>query len=501
MNVGKLFTERALEMPQYTPILFKDKTYTYEEINKYSNKIAASLIDKGVKKGDVVAVILHNCPEFAFIYFACMKIGVVFAPIDAKLSEPNVKAIAEDIKPALCFVYESFPKEHILQKLVKTIDISETEFSNFLQHSSNENFFIPEISDKSETALYLHTSGTTSRPKIVELTYANLDCFPKTIFKVMRPNVELIAGMVLPMSHISGPIMLNLLIYKPGKLAIIDQINPESLFENIAKHKIAYFHAVPPIFNLMIKYNLSDKYDISSLDLIAMMGTSVPLSIMQLFKQTFPFVTVLQGYGLTETSPLITLTKREDADRKMNSIGYPVEDADIKVVDEEGNDVGQDEVGELTVKGPMVMKGYLNALEENKKRFKNGYFYTNDLVKYDAENYFYHMGRRDDLIVLHNGKKVYPAEIQNVLLSYPKVLEAATIGAYSEKEKGTIVCSFIVPVKDTTITEHEIRTFCSKQLASYKLPKRIYFIESLPKTNTGKTNIEQLKQELALHEH
>jgi len=302
-------------------------------------------------------------------------------------------------------VHESFPAEHALHSLTKTINIAEKKFEDFIHHPSQKNFFIDTIENEKDTALYLHTSGTTSRPKIVELSYSNLDCFPKALQTIMDDKIETVAGIVLPMSHISGPIMLNFTIATQCKLSIISQVNPESLFENIAKHKITFFHAVPPIFNLMLKYNLSEKYNISSLDVIAMMGTSVPASVMQAFKKTFPFVTVLQGYGLTETSPLITLTKRKDAIKKMNSMGCPVQDAEVKVVNEKDEPVGENEIGELIVKGPMVMKGYLNAPEENKKRFKNGFFYTNDLVKYDAENYFYHMGRRDDMVVLHNGKK------------------------------------------------------------------------------------------------
>lgn len=500
MNVGQIFTQNALKLPAQEVILFKDKAYNYEETNRISNKLAAFFTERGIKNRDVVAVILSNCPEFAFIYFACMKTGAIFAPIDTKLSEQNIQGIAEEIKPALIFAEGHFPENHSLHSFTKTINISSNEFAAILQHPSTENFFLPVI-DESETALYLHTSGTTSQPKIVELTYANLNCFPKAILKVIKLHCNFVWGMVLPMSHISGPIMLNLLISTNSKLAILDQFSPDGLFESIARHKINYFHAVPPIFNLMVKYNLSDKYNISCLDTIAMMGTSVPLSIMRAFKQSFPFVTLLQGYGLTETSPLITLTKREDADRKMNSIGTIVEDAFVQVVDENGQPVGINEIGELIVKGPIVMKGYLNADEENNRRFKNGYFYTNDLVKYDKENYFYHMGRADDLIVLHTGKKVYPAEIQNILLSHPKVVESATFGIYSKKEKGTIICSFLVSVKNMSLTENEIRTFCFGKLADYKVPKCIHFLEYLPKTNTGKIKIEQLKMKLESYDN
>jgi long-chain acyl-CoA synthetase len=308
-----------------------------------------------------------------------------------------------------------------------------------------------------------------------------------------------ILGIILPMSHISGPIILNLLLVNRCKLVIIDSINPVSLFENISRHRITYFHAVPPVFSLMLKSGFAERYDTSSLDLIAMMGTSVPVSLMNAFKNTFPHVVVLQGYGLTETSPLITLTRREDADRKRASIGTLVEGAEVKVIDENGEPVAPGEIGELIVKGPMVMKGYLGIPEHENERIKNGYFYTNDLVKFDSDNYFYHMGRRDDLVVLANGQNVYPAEIQNIIFSHPAVLDSEVIGEYSEKEQGNILHAFIVPAQKNLVNANEIRNLCQEKLGSIKRPKNVTIMDSLPKTSTGKTNIQELRNISGIH--
>jgi long-chain acyl-CoA synthetase len=302
-----------------------------------------------------------------------------------------------------------------------------------------------------------------------------------------------VLGIILPMSHISGPIILNLLLAEKCRLVIIDTISPVSLFENIARHKITYFHAVPPVFSLMLKSGFAERYDTSSLDIIAMMGTSVPVSLMNGFKRAFPHVVVLQGYGLTETSPLVTLTKREDADRKRASIGTPVEGAEVRVIDEGGNRLGEGEIGELVVKGPMVMKGYLGMPEQNRERIRDGFFHTNDLVKYDSDHYFYHMGRRDDLVVLANGHNIYPAEIRNVIFSHDGVLDAEVLGVHSEKEKGNILHAFAVPVPNAALDETGIRSLCLEELGSIKTPKRITILDALPRTSSGKTDIQQLK--------
>jgi len=197
---------------------------------------------------------------------------------------------------------------------------------------------------------------------------------------------------------------------------------------------------------------------------------------------------------MTETSPIVTLTKREDADLKRASIGMPVEGADTKVIDENGNSLGEGKIGELIVKGPMVMKGYLGLPQQNRERIRDGYFYTNDLVKYDSDNYYYHMGRRDDLIVLANGINVYPAEVQNVMFSHPAVLDAAVIGVHSAKLQGTILHAFVVPAPKAPLSEIDIKDLCMKQLGSIKAPKKISITEAIPKTSTGKTDNKELKK-------
>jgi len=493
MNVGKILSELAAIKSNETAIVFNEKQFTYGKVNTIANSLAKYLEENGMKQGDNVAVILPNCPEFAFLYYAVAKLGAIFSPIDTRQSDTEINLILKNTKAKVCFIYPDFPLKEKLIQSVKIIDITGEEFKSLVNDSSEIKDIVADVK-ADDTALYLHTSGSTGRPKVVELTFANLDCFPDTMKNCVVLREKEIIGIILPMSHISGPIILNFLLAEKCKLVIIDSINPLTLFENISLHGITFFHAVPPVFSLMLKSGLAERYDTSSLDIIAMMGTSVPVSLMNAFKKAFPHVVVLQGYGLTETSPIVTLTKREDADQKRASIGMPVEGADTKVIDEEGNSLGIDEIGELIVKGPMVMKGYLDMPELNNERIRNGYFYTNDLVKFDSDNYYYHMGRRDDMVVLANGLNVYPAEIQNIIFSHPAVLDSEVIGIFSEKLQGSILHAFVVPAPNAPLTENEIRDLCMKRLGSIKTPKKITLLESLPKNSTGKTDIKELKK-------
>jgi long-chain acyl-CoA synthetase len=479
VNVSKGLAELAELKSSGSAIICNEQQFTYEELNTSADALAEFLMAQGMGKQDNLAVILPNCLEFAIIYFAAAKIGAAFTPIDNRLSAGQINAILDDTRAKICFVFPGFTHQQSLSHHVLVVDIEGEEFTSIVQNPSVYDTIIAEI-DPADTALYLHTSGTTGRPKIVELTYANLHCFPEAMKDCTIQGEEEVLGIILPMSHISGPIILNLLLANRCRLVIIDSINPVSLFENIAKHRITYFHAVPPIFNLMLQSGFADRYDTKSLDLIAMMGTSVPISLMNKFKETFPHVVVLQGYGLTETSPLITLTRREDADDKRASIGTPVKGAEIKVVDEHDNPVQSGEIGELAVRGPMVMKGYLGIGEQENERFKNGYFYTSDLVKFDSDNYFYHMGRRDDLVVLANGQNVYPAEIRNVIFSHPVVLDSEVIGVQSAKARGIVLQAFVVPAQTGMLTEKDIRGLCQKELGTIKTPRYIHLIESIP---------------------
>lgn len=498
MNVSKLLSELADLKAHESAIICNDQQFSYGELNDIADSLAGYLVGLGFGKNDTIAVILPNCPEFAFIYFAAAKIGAIFTPVDNRLGESELNSILEDTRANICFVYPGFKHKKRLSRPILQIDIADAPFRSIVRSPPAARYIVTDI-DPTDTALYLHTSGTTGSAKIVELSYANLNCFPEAMKNCTVKGEKEILGIILPMSHISGPIILNLLLANRCKLVIIDSINPVSLFENISKHKITYFHAVPPIFSLMLKSGFSERFDTASLDLIAMMGTSVPVSLMNAFKKAFPHVVVLQGYGLTETSPLLTLTRREDADDKRASIGTPVEGAEVRVVDEKNNQLHMGEIGELVVKGPMVMKGYLGIAEQDNERFKNGYFHTNDLVKFDSDNYFYHMGRRDDLVVLANGQNVYPAEIKNSIFSHPAVLDAEVIGVYSDKLRGYVLHAAVVPTQMGSLADHQIRSLCQNELGSMKTPKHVIILESIPKTSTGKSNIQELRDLIKNH--
>jgi long-chain acyl-CoA synthetase len=215
-----------------------------------------------------------------------------------------------------------------------------------------------------------------------------------------------------------------------------------------------------------------------------MMGTSVPVDLLNAFKSSFPNSTVIQGYGLTETSPFITLLPLEYAETKIGSIGRAVPRAEVRLINDRGEEVPADEIGELIVRGPMLMKCYHNNPEATRERIKDGWLYTGDLCRKDDDGFFYHVGRKDDMIIV-GGLNVYPAEVEQVLRSHPLVQEVGVVGI-PDKDRGEIIKAAVVAAPGKQVTKKELLSYCKERLANFKIPKILEFREELPRSSTGK---------------
>jgi long-chain acyl-CoA synthetase len=286
------------------------------------------------------------------------------------------------------------------------------------------------------------------------------------------------------MSHIVGPVVCNEVADKGFTLVIFDQINPVTLLEGIQRYRVSVFEGVPIVFQLILGVrNLAD-YDTSSVKIAAMMGTTVPVPLLRGFKAAQPHIKVIQGFGLTETSPMITLVDPDRALDKMGSIGRAVPGVEVKIVDETGKELPAGEAGEIITRGPHVMKGYFRKSEATEARVRNGWLYTGDVGKVGADGYYYHLGRRDDMIIT-GGLNVYPAEVENMIYMDAKVQEAVVFPMPDDK-RGTVIGAAVVPRTGATIREKELVTFLRGNLANFKVPQKIVIRESLPRTSSGK---------------
>lgn len=503
MIVSQNLKKQALARPEKVAVICNEVSLTFLDLNLQANRLAFWLLDRGVKKGDRAIVLLPNCAEFAVAYFALMKIGVVAVILDFRLSPREITPLFEETEASILITHskqKTFASRMLREKpgtLASVIvvgyerggDDGLESFENILKAGDCSEPDIP-LAEEDE-CLYLYTSGTTGKPKGVILTFAHLSFFPQTMKAFLPIDDQDVEGSILPMSHISGPIVLNLMADTGLTLVIIDEIRPKKILEELQRNRVTFFHGVPPIFQLILNLPSRERYDLSSLRFAAMMGTVVSEEIMEDWVEAYPHTVALQGYGATETSPLITLTPYEDASKKMTSVGKPVPGVEIRIVDKEGSWLQSGGVGEVIVRGPQIMKGYFKNSKATGRKIKNGWYHTGDLGKFDSDGYLYVLGRTDEMII-SGGINVYPSEVENVLTAHPKVAEAAVVGIRNP-ERGEILKATIVTKRGEELSRREVLKFCKERLAPFKIPKIVEFRESLPRSRTGKVAKKELR--------
>lgn len=492
MNVGKVLGETAQRFPHKTAVIFKDEKISFSDLDLMATRLANKLQGLDIKKGDRVAIVLPNSSQWVVAYFAMMKLGAISAPLDFRFKEEELFPILKDARVKAIVttsLYEShdvFSKVESIKGIIMTgeeITDGMLSYEEVMKDESLSALVNVDVKEEEE-AVYLYTSGTTGKPKGVVLTFANLSLFPEAMDEICKTSESDVIGCLLPMSHITGPILCNESVVRGSTLVIFDQLRPDKIMAAVEKHRVTYFHSVPPIFEAFLHVHHRERFDVSSLRFVSMMGTSVPLDLLKAFKKAFTSFPVIQGYGLTETSPFITVVPLEYEMKKMGSIGTAVPHAEIKLVDEKGIEVPSGEVGELIVKGPMLMKGYHNNPEATRERIRDGWLYTGDLCKKDEDDFYYHLGRKDDMIIV-GGLNVYPAEVEQVLRGHPLLKEVGVVGV-PDKDRGNIIKAAVVAEPGKEVSKKEIISYCRKRLASFKIPKMVEFWDKLPKSSTGK---------------
>ncbi len=486
---AEVLEKTAHRQPEKTAIITKDEELTFAALNDRVQALAANLQQAGIGQGDRVGVLLPNCAAIPLSYFATQKIGAVTVILDARLKGKELQGVLKDAAVKLLVVHRELRAE--AEEALKELGpIPLWVVRGEGDESFEKRFSAPAISASlprlhaDDDALILYTSGTTGEPKGVVLSYRNLVQYPRVMAEMGMTDASTIRGCVLPMSHIVGPVVCNDLADKGFSLVIFDQINPVTLLEGIQKHRVEVFESVPIVFQLLLGVRDLASYDTSSVKIAAMMGTSIPLPLLRAFQSAQPHIKVIQGYGLTETSPMITLVEPQKAQGKMGSIGRAVLGVEVKIVDEAGKEVPIGEPGEIITRGPHVMKGYFRKPAETAARIRDGWLYTGDVGKMEADGYYYHLGRRDDMIIT-GGLNVYPAEVENLIYTYPGVQETIVFGIPDPK-RGHVIGAAVVPRPAAEIVEKEMVSFLRGNLANFKVPQKIVIRESLPRTSSGK---------------
>ena len=484
------------EHPNKLAVIFKDKRYTYKAFNERVNRLANALLGKGVTKGDKVAYLLFNCSEFAQVSFALSKIGALSVPLNFRLKEDEIGYIVENSDSSLLFFGPEFKETAAkliprLEGVKKSMQVGGTsEYEQLLNSSSPQEPSV-SVNEEDEHSI-MYTSGTTGFPKGAVHTHKSRIWNSLNLLVDTGLRGSDVFAINTPLFHIAaGHTMLLSTIFMGGTVVILQEFSLPEFFEVIQNERVTAFFAVPTMFARIVEHSNLGDYDLRSLRLLFTGGAVISVELKKKLMDAFPQATVDDLMGLTEGGPLTTFLPHRDAFLKPGSVGRAHVSQMVRVVNEKGEDVQGEEVGEIIVKGPAVMKGYYKNPEATAKALRDGWLYTGDLARVDEDGYQYLTVRRTDLII-SGGENVYPAEVERVLLLHPGVKDAAIIGV-RDKEWGEKVMAVVVPKEGERPTEEDLLSFCREKLAGYKRPRSVAFVDELPMNQLGKVLYKELR--------
>ena len=488
----RLLKDSAEKYPNKLAIDHEKDQISYEKLDVLSDKLAAALRDLNIKKDSSVLIFLPNIPEFIISYYAVLKAGGVVAPANPLFKEMELEYALSNSDSETIIAHESlYPIVKNVQRrtnLKNTIVVGEKHYQNThlfrdLVTEYTSQSFEAEIRPKRDVAVIQCTGGTTGTPKGAMLTHYNLvsNAVMNAHWFNWSSN-DVVLG-VLPLCHSWGACYMNSAVYVGATLVLITRFDPERVLELVEKKKVTVWYGAATMFTIIVNHPAITKYDLSSLRCVKAGAAPIPNSTKRKW-DSLTGVELILGYGLTEASPE---THNSPPDRvKIGSVGIPIIDTDAKIVDIETGtkELPPSKVGELIVKGPQVMKGYMKCPEETERALRDGWLYTGDIAKMDEEGYFYIVDRLKDTIK-YKGYSVFPAEVENALYTHPSIKECAVIGK-PDPVAGEIPKAYVVLKEEVTITRDELIDYCKKRIASYKRIREVEFVAELPKNIAGK---------------
>jgi long-chain acyl-CoA synthetase len=505
ISLTQLFNESVEKYYDHTAITFYGKTYTYGQLDQAIKIVASGLSKVGIQKGDRVALMLPNCPYYPISYFASLLCGATIVQVNPMYKSSELLHVLNDSQAKALIVLDSLLPiaEGIIDKTSVSILIpasleSPSKMSELLSDSGDR---VPDVSinPKEDVAVLQYTGGTTGRSKGAMLTHYNLvantlQCAATAVTQT-KPGEEIILT-ISPLFHVYGMTSgMNLTFHVGGNLVLVPRFDPEETVRIIEATKPSGFPGVPTMYIALLNYFKKKPFDLSCMTTCTSGSAPLPVEVLHHFNK-ISGSTVAEGYGLSEASP-VTHRNPVGGLQKPGSIGIPLPNTDSKIVDiatgETTLPVG--EVGELVIRGPQVMKGYWGMPEETIQTIRDGWLYTGDLAKMDEDGFFYIVGRKKELI-LASGYNVYPIEVEDVIYTHPKVLEAAVFGVPDEY-RGETVKAVVVLKENEQLTAEELIDYCRERLASYKVPRIVAFTNEMPKTAVGKILKRKLQEQFA----
>lgn len=503
MNIGSYLALNARRHPEKMALTYNERQYSYEQFNKKVNQFANGLLQLGINKGEKIALMLKNSDYFAISYFAAAKIGAVIVPVNFRLVAREVHYILDQSDSVIVVCDEEY--DHLISEAKQGISFirhvitvlnpivqGHIPFNQVLSSIDDE----PDVEVKGSDDLHImYTSGTTGQPKGAVFDHERV---VKIVIGVtgmlgLQPQDKFLH--VAPLFHIAQLCIFLIPGFFLGTSHVIHQeFNPIEVAKTIEKERITLFFGVPTMYNYLLQIPDVKTYDFSS---VKRCGYGAAPMAPELVKQSMELFQTDQFYnlcGLTEGGPSgIYLTPEEHRIKMGKSGKYPLLFTEVKVVDEEGKEVPTGVVGEMILRGETIMKEYYKKPKETEKTLRDGWLYTGDLAVKDEDGYMTLVDRNKDMVI-SGGENVYSIEVENTLYEHPDILEVAVIGTPDPKW-GEVVTSVIVTKLGKAISEKEIESFCRSRLAGYKIPRKVIFVDELPRNASGKIQKFKLREQ------
>jgi long-chain acyl-CoA synthetase len=483
---------RALRFYPGRAALARDgQLLTFRELHTRVEGIAGTLTSYGFGVGDRLALLLPNGPDYIELIYACSMLGVIAVPLNTRLSTKEIDGVLEHAGPHGIIRHSSLAVPRVQLSWQHVID------QEPLPMGSDP---VPKVFYDPEAVLGLiYTSGTTGQPKGVMVTHGNILADVHNFNYWMRYTEGGTYLHAAPIFHIADfPSMFAAPAFSASQIAI-PKFSPQTFCETVEREHVTHTVLVPTMINLLTQFQDVRKYDLSSLQVLAYGGSPMAPELVHRTRNLLPKVKLIQVYGLSETGFLTGLQDQEHTEDKLKSCGRPCPGVDLQVTDASGKQVDPGQAGELVARGANVMRGYWNNPEETAKAFRDGFFRTGDIGRQDTTGYFYILDRLKDMIVT-GGENVYSGEVETVIYGHPNVREVAVFGI-PDPQWGELVMACVVLKAGTTLTADDLIAFCRRSLASYKLPRRVEFLETdLPKSTSGKILKKTLRERFWVHQ-
>ena len=475
---------------------------TYAQFNQRANRLASFLVGTlGLKRGDRISILAQNSSDYFEVLFACGKTGVILNTLNWRLAVPELEFILTDCTPRALFYEPEYAAA--VEALRPRIDCefyvsmgsaaeeSEWNYEAAVAAGDPAGVPMPRLT-YDDTWAIIYTSGTTGRPKGAQATFGNFFYNAIGMGQAIDLTSQDVNLVVLPTFHIGGLGLYACPTWHAGGTVILMRaFDPARLLGLIQDWKVSVLLLVPSIYLILSQFESFEEFDLSSVRSWASGGSALPPAVVETFAGKG--IVIQQGFGMTETGPTVFIIAREDALRKVGSVGRPVLHTEIRIMDKEGVVLGPNQVGELCIRGGNVTIGYWNRPEATEEALVDGWLHSGDAAMFDDEGFYYIVDRWKDMFI-SGGENVYPAEVENVIYQHPAVAEAAVIGIPHPKWQ-EVGRALVVLKPGQAASESDLFAFCQDKLARYKIPKSVTFVDSLPRTAAGKVLKRQLREE------